>query len=187
MAQEDRRTRIADAVIRTLAERGSRGLTHRAVDEAAGLPTGSTSYYFRSRADLVACAVPRLAELDAADLDGLDDEGDPAAALTAVVRSGLRGDGRARTLARYELVLEAGRRPELQEALAAGTERMLALLRGVVGADPSAGTPGSAEARAADLLAFLDGLLLAGVTSPPARRRTASDIEQSIARFLSRS
>jgi DNA-binding transcriptional regulator YbjK len=177
---EDRRTLIADAVIRTLAERGSRGLTHRAVDESAGLPTGSTSYYFRSRAELLACAVPRLAELDAAVLDGVAD-GDPASVLTAVVRSGLQGEGRVRTLARYELVLEASRRPALQEALAAGTERMLALLRDVGG-----GRSGSAETRTADLLAFLDGLLLAGVTSPPEQARPASDLEQSIARFLAR-
>jgi len=55
----ERRERIADAVISVLAERGSRGLTHRAVDEVAGLPTDSTSYYFRTRAELLAAAVPR--------------------------------------------------------------------------------------------------------------------------------
>ena len=49
----DRRTEILDAALRVLAEHGMRGLTHRAVDEAAGIPPGSTSYYFRSRSALV--------------------------------------------------------------------------------------------------------------------------------------
>ena len=41
-----RRALIADAAISTLARDGMRGLTHRAVDRAAGLPEGSASYYF---------------------------------------------------------------------------------------------------------------------------------------------
>ena len=44
-----RRAEIADAAISTLARDGMRGLTHRAVDRAAGLPEGSASYYFRTR------------------------------------------------------------------------------------------------------------------------------------------
>ena len=49
----DRRTEILDAALRVLAEHGMRGLTHRAVDAAAGIAPGSTSYYFRSRSALV--------------------------------------------------------------------------------------------------------------------------------------
>ncbi len=41
-APAPRHERIADAALNLLAERGMRGLTHRAVDEAAGLPQGST-------------------------------------------------------------------------------------------------------------------------------------------------
>ena len=59
-----RRTTITDAAIATLASDGMRGLTHRAVDHAAGLPEGSTSYYFRSRLALLEATVQRLVELD---------------------------------------------------------------------------------------------------------------------------
>lgn len=56
---------VADAALRLLAERGMRGLTHRAVDEAAGLPQGSTSNHARTRLALLETAVRRLAEREA--------------------------------------------------------------------------------------------------------------------------
>ncbi len=56
---------IADTALALLAERGMRGLTHRAVDEAAGLPPGSTSNHARTRAALLKAAVRRLAEREA--------------------------------------------------------------------------------------------------------------------------
>ena len=62
----DRRTEILDAALRVLAEHGMRGLTHRAVDAAAGIAPGSTSYYFRSRSALVEGCVARLVEVDQA-------------------------------------------------------------------------------------------------------------------------
>ena len=50
-----------------LAGQGARGLTHRAVDQAAGLPSGTTSNYARTRAALLTLALARIAELDAAE------------------------------------------------------------------------------------------------------------------------
>ena len=108
---------VAEAAITLLAERGMRGLTHRAVDEAAGLPPGSTSNLARTRAALLELTLSRLTELE---------ERVFAAALTGRRAAGLRpgradGQGaevqlrdRRRTLARYELALEATRRPELR-------------------------------------------------------------------------
>lgn len=174
---KDRRARIADAVITVLAERGSRGLTHRAVDEVAGLPTGSTSYYFRSRAELLASAVPRLAELDAA---ALDRGGEPRQRLVQIMSDSLHGAGRRRTLARYELVLEAARRPEVHRALAQGTERLLERLTALFPASP----PEEAEIRARDVLAFVDGLLLANVTSPEQQRHSPADLAAALNRVL---
>ena len=172
MPAPSRRTMIADAIITTLAESGSRGLTHRAVDEAAGLPVGSTSYYLRSRAALLEAAVARLAELDA---KAVTDAGaaDPTVVLAAVMREALTGEGRARTLARYELSLEAVRRPELRRSLAAGTARLEAVLADRVGTLlPRA----DAEARARDLLAFIDGILFAEITGTHSRPRSNNDI-----------
>ncbi|HEX5919668.1 MAG TPA: TetR family transcriptional regulator, partial [Nocardioides sp.] len=44
----DRRTVLLDAALELVGTQGMRGLTHRAVDAAAGLPAGSTSNYFRT-------------------------------------------------------------------------------------------------------------------------------------------
>ncbi|WP_256840089.1 TetR/AcrR family transcriptional regulator [Ornithinimicrobium faecis] len=56
----DRRTALADASIDIVAEHGLRGLTHRAVDGAAGVPVGSTSNIFRSRAALIEALAERI-------------------------------------------------------------------------------------------------------------------------------
>ena len=69
---------VADAALDVLAHHGSRGLTHRAVDAAAGLPAGSTSYYYRSRAALLSACVERLVEDDHIELDALASAGTPA-------------------------------------------------------------------------------------------------------------
>ncbi|MFE5806616.1 TetR/AcrR family transcriptional regulator [Streptomyces sp. NPDC056491] len=67
----DRRTLIADTAIGLVAAAGLRGLTHRAVDGAAHLPAGSTSYYFRTRTALIGACYQRLAELDLGDVGDL--------------------------------------------------------------------------------------------------------------------
>lgn len=134
---------IGESAIEVLAAEGARGLTHRAVDRAAGLPPGSTSNHARTREALLACALTRITELEAADaatvLDTpaaqgptVDDAPNPpcpteptappspvaaAAALAGPIAAMLhRGltHGRTRLLARYELALEAVRRPALR-------------------------------------------------------------------------
>ena len=125
-----RRALIADAAISTLARDGMRGLTHRAVDRAAGLPEGSASYYFRTRQALLQATVERLAELTSTDMLAsaalVDSTAVPAppghdldalAALTAALIESWLTTGRERQLARYELSLEATRRPELRQTL----------------------------------------------------------------------
>ncbi len=59
---------IADAAVHLIATEGLRALTHRAVDTAAGLPQGSTSYYAQTRAALLELVAHRLAERSLADL-----------------------------------------------------------------------------------------------------------------------
>ncbi|MEV6954517.1 TetR family transcriptional regulator [Streptomyces sp. NPDC051183] len=178
----DRRAVIADAAIGTVAAAGLRGLTHRAVDAAAGLPAGSTSYYFRTRSALISACYLRLAELSVADVDrweaghgrlGTQGDGRPdldsaAAALAALLHHWLTA-ARDRQLARFELTLEATRRPELRADLRtariAARAKAAALLTALGAPRP---------ARAAELLvAWADGLLydrLAGAldeTGPP--------------------
>ncbi|MGY1823233.1 TetR/AcrR family transcriptional regulator [Geodermatophilus sp. SYSU D00079] len=171
---EDRRTRLADAAITTLAREGSRGLTHRAVDRTAGVPEGSTSYYFRTRLELLRAIVRRMSDLDVASIPASEHTSaeEFADAFTAAVH-GLLTDGRDRQLARYELTLEGTRRPELRQALVADTAPVHARLTQQLA---TLGVPEPGDA-AQDLLALLDGMLLTRLTatddhpSPDALRR----------------
>ena len=125
-----RARQIGDAAIAVLADHGARGLTHRAVDQAAGLPPGTTSNYARTRAALLTLTLARIAELDAADgaagLAGPEaaEQGGPEAGRAGLAEGLARmlhrmitdTGARPRLLARFELAFEATRRPELRAA-----------------------------------------------------------------------
>ncbi|MEE1769652.1 MULTISPECIES: TetR family transcriptional regulator [unclassified Streptomyces] len=173
-----RRKQLADAAIEMLAAEGMRRLTHRAVDQRAGLAEGSCSYYFRTRQALLQAAVERLAEADIADAAALPTTGTTSAeklADTAVAYLEHWGaQGRVRTLARHELALEATRRPELRAVLKAAAGHVR---RPVVDLLAAAGVP-EPEQRAKILIASLDGLLFERLAGPdgldldPAELRT---------------
>ena len=112
------RTRqVGDAAIAVLAEQGARGLTHRAVDHAAGLPPGTTSNYARTRAALLTLALSRIAELDLAEGSAGVAGSGLADAVAQMVHRWITEPGqRQRFLARIELAFEATRRPELRAA-----------------------------------------------------------------------
>ena len=112
------RTRqVGDAAIAVLAEQGARGLTHRAVDQAAGLPPGTTSNYARTRAALLTLALSRIAELDLAEGSAGVAGSGLADAVAQMVHRWITEPGqRQRFLARLELAFEATRRPELRAA-----------------------------------------------------------------------
>lgn len=59
-----RREEVSDAAVTVVASTGLKGLTHRAVDEAAGVPAGTTSNYFRTREALVAAVAQRIETRD---------------------------------------------------------------------------------------------------------------------------
>lgn len=151
---------IADTALRLLAERGMRGLTHRAVDEAAGLPQGSTSNHARTRLALLEAAVRRLAEREASVLTP-DEMPDPAGGVDALA-DGLAlalhrylSRHRALLVARYELALEATRRPELRTFFDAAGQRFRGPLTAMVTA---AGSRDPAR-HALSLTAWCDGML----------------------------
>jgi len=62
MSAAGRREQVGDAGIRLVARDGIRALTHLRVDAEADLPRGSTSYYARTRHDLLRLVVNRLSE-----------------------------------------------------------------------------------------------------------------------------
>lgn len=168
----DRKTVIADAAIELLGEAGARGLTHRAVDAQAGLPAGSTSFYCRSRLDLLTLALRRHAALDLADLE-TDAQRMAQGTLSLAGLIELLADRvvdwlspakRARLVARFELFLMASREPELAQIV--GQQRRF-FLQATEAALTQAGAL-DPQATAPMLLALVDGILLDQVgTSAP--------------------
>ncbi|MGA5197952.1 TetR/AcrR family transcriptional regulator [Streptomyces exfoliatus] len=189
-AGSSRAERIGDAALDLLVERGMRGLTHRAVDERAGLPQGSTSNHARTRQALLETAVRRQVELEArvltpaelpgagrgegmergggsgvdtpalVDTDALVDGGsgagpDALVDMLALAVHRYLTDHRALLVSRYELALEATRRPELRSFFdAAGS-----VFRGpLIAAMAAAGSP-EPERHALSLVAWCEGLL----------------------------
>ncbi|MGI5373838.1 TetR/AcrR family transcriptional regulator [Streptomyces sp. CA-251387] len=155
---------VADTALALLAERGMRGLTHRAVDEAAGLPQGSTSNVARTRQALLELAVRRLADREARVL-ALDEMPDPRDGLDSLVHGLALAThraltrGRELTLARYELALEATRRPELRAYFDATGARfrdqLTALVTAMGSTDPAR--------HVLSLVAWADGLMFSCV------------------------
>ncbi|UJP09761.1 TetR family transcriptional regulator [Microbacterium sp. KUDC0406] len=164
---ESRRNALADAGIALLAAEGSRGLTHRAVDERAGVPIGTTSNYFRSRDALIAGLFERIGARLAPTPDDLARRVSetPSRALFAdYVRDIVRrlSTEREVTLALFELRLESARRPELAAMMAAWQR---AGFDGDVAFNQAAGLPGGRREIALFHYA-IDGLLLDRLTSP---------------------
>lgn len=117
-----RRAQLLDAAIDILADVGVGGLTHREVDDRAGLPAGTTSNYFRTRQALLEATAARTVELHWRRVEAL------RAAVGPLTRDGVKAlmtrmisepDEQARryTLARFELFMEGTRRPELRPLL----------------------------------------------------------------------
>jgi TetR/AcrR family transcriptional regulator, regulator of biofilm formation and stress response len=116
-----RREQILDATLRIIGRDGREAVTHRAVAEEAGVPLGSTTYYFDSRNDLLGQAlehvsaqeVERYARLGE-DLRELKSGRELADRLISELVAA--AEDRVAYIAEYELWLEAGRRPDLREA-----------------------------------------------------------------------
>jgi len=166
MARNDsRRDQLADAGITVLAREGSRGLTHRAVDRESGLPTGTASNYFRSRAELVEGLLQRIVDRlmpDAATLERLAALPPGRESFTRHLRDILRRmlADRDVTLAWFEMRLEAARRTEVASLM---RETLVAGFRGDVAYNEAAGLPGGAREIALFHYA-VDGLVLDRLT-----------------------
>ena len=117
-----RRDDLLDAAIALLGVEGVHGVTHRAVDAAAGVPAGSTSNYFRTRDALLEAVGERFAARERANFEDIAIAIAPttpvelARALAAYARDAT-GPNRTLTLARYAILVEAANRPALRGQL----------------------------------------------------------------------
>ncbi len=172
--------------MRVLADEGARGLSHTAVDSAAGLPRGSTSNYFNSRDELLTAVLERHLELDTPPRQlSRDDLGRPLsrdevrALLLGALDRRLDPDRRHILGARYELFLESTRRPAFRERLFEAHDHFLAFLESLLEASGCA-TP---NAHAAELLATLDGIVFTQLTFAE-RGLDRAEIEALVDRLL---
>jgi DNA-binding transcriptional regulator YbjK len=209
-APSARTRQVGDAAIAVLAEHGARGLTHRAVDQAAGFPPGTTSNYARTRAALLTLALARIDELDTAEatagandvpgisgisgaepggigpdgggLDGggLDGGGLDGAGLASVLAMLLDRwitdpGARRRVLARFELALEATRRPEMRAVY----DEMGRAIRAQVARLLAAAGSAQPEQDAWTLIAWLEGTAFYALAGAGAGAAPARDVLQA--------
>jgi DNA-binding transcriptional regulator YbjK len=166
---------ILEAALRVIGERGVAATTHRAVADAASVPTSTTTYYFDSLDDLLDEALRLFVGEEAARLRAIAGELEgrrvAPAEVARVLVAALRDGQAANDVAQFELYLEASRRPSLREAARAS----LALYAEVAEtALRAAGSPRPEEG-ARMFVALLDGLGL---------HRIASGADQDVERAL---
>lgn len=161
-----RRDQVADAALRVLGESGSRGLTHRAVDAAAKVPEGTTSNYFRTRSSLLEAALAHHVELDTppeAGLAGVADlklsDEDALDLMMSTIDRLLDSGNRSLLKARYELVLESSRHPDLHETFEPARDRFVGLAEALLAAR-GCEIP---RQHGRQLIAVLDGVLIDAV------------------------
>lgn len=175
----DRRTQLLDAALSVVAEGGLKGLTHRAVDAAAGLAEGTTSNYYRNRTALVEAVLERLLQLDAALLQDAGPAGPPrnvaelAEQLAGLVLA-LAGQHAGLTRARLAFSLDH------PEAVTAGH---VLLVRNLEQALAALGVA-DAAARARDVADYGDGLLLHLLTVRRAEGPDPAAIAAAVRRLL---
>lgn len=171
-----RRRLIADAGVRIIAAHGLRALTHRAVDRAAGITEGSTSYHARTRHALLELIVDELAARSITDAErglrrlreqirnGSSIELESVACAVSELIETLwarSNDMRAR----YALLLELDPLDPARERLAERSDVHRALIDETCSALDRAGVS-NAPVRAVELLTLADALLM---------RRTITD------------
>jgi DNA-binding transcriptional regulator YbjK len=155
-------------VLRIVAEVGPDAVTHRRVAEVAQLPLASTTYWFESKEHLLTAALELAAERDTARLleYAAEMEASDADHLDAVVGAITECDdgsqaNRGSLIATFALLLEAARRPALQQIAQRWTEAYMLTLSRLLERAGSSDPHADAEL----LLGATDGLLLEQLAS----------------------
>jgi AcrR family transcriptional regulator len=171
MPSSDRRVRLLEEALRLVSEGGLGAVSHRSVEQAAGAPHGSVTYWFGSREGLLvalvdwlcaeserqvrAIAAPvqeQVAAGETPDINAI------AAALTAWMDAGARLH-----LARMELELQGARDPahaaRMTQCAEVFWDMCATIARGLGSEDPAR------DGRAMAIM--LDGVLLDRLAHPP--------------------
>jgi DNA-binding transcriptional regulator YbjK len=167
-APSRRRTVLIHAAVGLIAREGLAAVSHRTVAKAADVPLGATTYYFASKTELLREALEVLADLEIRGLEHAAERlGEPGLDADAIADTlaDLCGPqlGLGPKLARFEIYIEAARRPALRPILARRTEALTHLAEAALEA---LGCPYAAE-RAEPLVAGLDGVLLQELAAEP--------------------
>jgi DNA-binding transcriptional regulator YbjK len=167
-ASSGRRTVLIHAAVGLIAREGLAAVSHRTVAKAADVPLGATTYYFASKTELLREALEVLADLEIRGLEmaalQLAEPGADAD-FVADTLADLCGPqlGLGPKLARFEIFVEAARRPALRPVVARRTAALTQLARTALEAigceDP--------DGRAEPLVAGLDGVLLQELAAEP--------------------
>jgi DNA-binding transcriptional regulator YbjK len=113
--RSERRDALLAAAVQVVGERGVGGTTHRAVTERAGVPLATASYYFASIDELIAQALTAFVKGRAEEVALRDEDASPAE-IADWYANQVMGLEKEKRLAFYEVLLNAARTPELEDA-----------------------------------------------------------------------
>jgi AcrR family transcriptional regulator len=182
--QSERRTRLLEEALRLVTESGLGAVTHRNVEQAAGAPHGSVTYWFGSREGLISALVDWLCD---------ESERQARAIATPVQQQIAAGQtldidaisgalsawmdrAAPHHLARMELELQGAREPAHAERMTRAAQvfwDMCAAIAGGLGSEDPA-----RDGRA--MAVMLDGLLLDRLAHPP----QSQDVVAAVLRWL---
>ncbi|WP_158070226.1 alpha/beta fold hydrolase [Amycolatopsis regifaucium] len=181
---------LLDAAISVVASEGLRGLTYKAIDDEAGVATGSTSFYFRTRKELLQGVAERIAEHELAGAETMlaspamvtPSTIDQTADTIAGALLQWLGPDRKRTKARLEIWLQAAEQPELRTALAPVRDRFLAHTRTLLA--PRGKTAAQVEEQANLILSMIDGITYDTIVHQPSTAPDRATLRRAVKAIL---
>jgi AcrR family transcriptional regulator len=155
---------LLDEARRLIADGGLGAVTHRSVEQAAGVPHGSVTYYFGSRDGLVFALVDRMVAESEAQVAAIAEQQAAGSDLDTVARNiaAWMDGNRELHLARLELELAAARDPRLRERMTDAARYFWGMCVPLAAAAGSQDPPRDGRA----LAAMVDGLLLDRLAHP---------------------
>lgn len=164
---EQRRSEIADAALRLVAQGGTNAVTTRNAAEEAGWSAGTVNHYFDSRDHLLLGALRRAAQLQGQELKRIQREGDlcPLDRLRWMIESNLPLDERRVALQKIflEYYANANGRTETHEEVSQYLRNWRRMASRIIQScvdDGSITSSRDVDALAVEVVAFTDGLAI---------------------------